>query len=208
MPSRKRFITFIAVIQAILFLADSFLYETWTFSAEGADVLSGLGFRSAVGFLSVSFVAASILAFRYTNAAVRAFYRASAVWMGLLSFLLFGAVAAWMIFGIGTLAGLHLNFHRIVEILAVIALVLGIGGVFNASWTRITRETVQLVNLPAEWRGRRAALISTCISDRCATAVSCEGWSPRFWNKNRTRYSLPGTYLMALPLMRTTQQSP
>jgi predicted MPP superfamily phosphohydrolase len=160
MPSRKRFITFIAVIQAILFLAHSFLYETWTFSAEGADVLSGLGFRSAVGFLSVSFVAASILAFRYTNAAVRAFYRASAVWMGLLSFLLFGAVAAWMIFGIGTLAGLHLNFHRIVEILAVIALVLGIGGVFNASWTRITRETVQLVNLPAEWRGRRAALIS------------------------------------------------
>ncbi len=160
MPSRKRFITLVAVIQAILFLAHFFLYETWTFSASGSNVLSGLAFKLTIGFLSVSFVAASILSFRYTNAAVRAFYRASAVWMGLLSFFLFGAVAAWAIFGIGTLAGLPSSFHRIVEVLSGIALVLGIGGVFNASWTRITRATVQLANLPAEWRGRRAALIS------------------------------------------------
>lgn len=160
MPSRKRFITFVAVIQAILFLAHFFLYETWTFSAESPNILSSLGFKLLVGVLSVSFVAASILAMRYTNAIVRAFYRASAVWMGLLSFLLFGAIAAWTIFGIGTLAGFTLNFHRIVEILSGIALVLGIGSVFNANWTRITRATVQLVNLPSEWRGRRAALIS------------------------------------------------
>lgn len=84
----------------------------------------------------------------------------AAIWMGLLSFLLIGAVAAWTIFGIGMLAGLQLNFYRIVEILSGIALVLGIAGVFNASWTRITRATVQLVNLPAGWRGRRAALVS------------------------------------------------
>jgi len=160
MPSRKRFITFVAVIQAILFLAHFFLYETWTFSAEGATFLSSLGFKLAVGVLSVSFVAASMLVFRHTNAAVRAFYRASAIWMGLLSFLLFAAVAAWVIFGAGTIAGIQLNFHRMVEILSGMALVLGIGAVFNASWTRITRATVQLANLPAGWRGRKAALIS------------------------------------------------
>jgi len=160
MPSRKRFIILVAVIQAILFLAHFFLYKTWAFSAEGSSVLSDLGFKLAVAVLSVSFVTASILAMRYTNAAVRAFYRASAVWMGLLSFLLFAAIAAWIIFGIGTLAGLELNFHSIVGILSGIAIVLGVGAVFNASWTRITRATVQLANLPAEWRGRRAALIS------------------------------------------------
>lgn len=160
MPSRKRFITFVAVIQAILFLAHFFLYKTWTFSTGGSSVLSSLGFKLVVAVLSVSFVAASILAMKYTNAAVRAFYRASAVWMGLLSFLLFGAIAAWVIFGTGAAAGLQLNFHRLVEILSGIALVLGIGGVLNASWTRITRTTVQLANLPAGWRGRKAALIS------------------------------------------------
>ena len=36
----------------------------------------------------------------------------------------------------------------------------GLYGVFNASWTRITRTTVKLANLPEAWRGRRAALIS------------------------------------------------
>jgi predicted MPP superfamily phosphohydrolase len=80
--------------------------------------------------------------------------------MGLLSFLLLGAIAAWILFGVCTLAGLPLNFYRTVEILSGIALVLGMGGVLNASWTRITRATVTLSNLPAGWRGRRAALIS------------------------------------------------
>jgi hypothetical protein len=113
-----------------------------------------------VVLLSVSFVGASLLAFRFTNAAVRGLYKAAAVWLGLASFLLFGAVASWIIFAIGTIAGLHLNFHHVLEILSGVALVLGVGGVFNSGWTRITRTTVQLANLPAEWRGRKAALIS------------------------------------------------
>jgi hypothetical protein len=58
------------------------------------------------------------------------------------------------------LAGLDVNFHRTVELLFGAAAVAGLYGVFNASWTRITRTTVRLVNLPAAWRGRTAALIS------------------------------------------------
>src|SRR6201987_2825304 len=46
------------------------------------------------------------------------------------------------------------------ELLFGAAAVTGLYGVFNASWTRITRTTVRLANLPAAWRGRRAALIS------------------------------------------------
>src|SRR5271165_1107189 len=156
----SRLIPFIVIIQTILFLAHFFLYETWTFVPEGGRALSSLGLRLAVGVLSVSFVAASLLAFRYHNAAVRAFYRLSAVWAGLGSFLLFAAIAAWMVFGIGHLAGIAVNFHRLVEILFAVALVAGTYGVFNASWTRITKISVQLANLPAAWQGRTAALIS------------------------------------------------
>ncbi len=36
----------------------------------------------------------------------------------------------------------------------------GTYGLFNANWTRITRTTVRLSNLPEAWRGRTAALIS------------------------------------------------
>ena len=155
----SRLIPFIAIIQTILFLAHFFLYETWTFLRDGGRG-SSLGLKLVVCALSVSFVAASLLAFRYHGAAVRVFYRLAAVWAGLLSFLLFAAIAAWMVFGIGHLLGMAVNFHRLVEILFAIAVVAGTYGVFNASWTRITKISVQLANLPAAWQGRTAALIS------------------------------------------------
>jgi predicted MPP superfamily phosphohydrolase len=110
--------------------------------------------------LSVSFVAASLLAYRYTNAPLRAFYRAAAVWMGMLTFLFFAAVFSWVLFGVTRWAGHDVNFHRTVELLFAAAAVAGFCGVINASWTRITRTTVRLANLPAAWRGRTAALIS------------------------------------------------
>ncbi len=158
--SRKRLVRFVALIQSILILAHLFLYETWTFSPKGPGASGALGGKFALGLMSVSFIAASLLAFRYANAAVRALYTASAIWLGLLNFLLFAAVGSWIVFGIGRLAGLDLNFHRILEILSGIAIVFGSYGVVNASWTRITRATVRLPNLPRAWRGRKAALIS------------------------------------------------
>jgi predicted MPP superfamily phosphohydrolase len=157
----RRLIVFITVIQAVLFLTHFFLYETWTFSSAGGPAPEpALWAKLALGILSVSFVAASLLAFRFTNAAVRVFYKAAAVWVGLVSFLFLAAIASWIIFGVAGLAGLNVNFHRMVELLFAAAAAAGIYGVFNASWTRITRTTVRLANLPEAWRGRKAALIS------------------------------------------------
>jgi uncharacterized protein len=157
---RKGLIGVIAVIQSVLCLTHVLLYETWTFSPAGRDTHGALWIKLVLGFLSVSFVVASLLAFRYTNAAVRAFYRVVAVWMGLVSFLFLAAISSWIIFGVARLAGLDVNFHRTVELLFGAAVGAGLYGVFNASWTRITRTTVRLANLPGAWRGRRAALIS------------------------------------------------
>ena len=160
MRIRKGLIGFIAVIQSVLFLTHYLLYETWAVSPAGSETTGAFWIKLVLGTLSVSFVAASLLAFRYTNAALRAFYRASAVWMGLVSFLSLAAVSSWIIFGVARLAGLDMNFHRTVEWLFGAAAMAGLYGVFNASWTRITRTTVRLANLPAAWHGRRAALIS------------------------------------------------
>jgi uncharacterized protein len=160
MQVQKRLIVFIAIIQSVLFLTHFLLYETWTFSPAPGHAHGGLWLELLLGILSVSFVAASLLAFRYTNAALRVFYRAAAVWLGLLTFFVFAAVSSWIIFAIFRLAGFPLNFHRIVQVLFAAAFVTGLYGVLNAGWTRITRTTVRLANLPAAWRGRTAALIS------------------------------------------------
>src|SRR5713101_1911177 len=107
---RKRLIGFIAMIQSVLFLTHFLLYETWTFSPAGSDTHGALWIKLVFGFLSVSFIAASLLAFRYTNAALRAFYRAAAVWLGLLTFLVLAAASSWIVFGVARLLGLDVNF--------------------------------------------------------------------------------------------------
>jgi hypothetical protein len=155
----RRLIRFIAIVQTVLFLTHFLLYKTWAFSSAETPE-AALWIKLALGILSVSFVAASLLAYRYTNPAVRVFYKAAAVWVGLVSFLFLAAVASWIIFGVARLGGLNVNFHRMVELLFGAAAAVGVYGVFNASWTRITRTTVRLANLPEAWRGRKAALIS------------------------------------------------
>ncbi|HTS10048.1 MAG TPA: metallophosphoesterase [Candidatus Eisenbacteria bacterium] len=156
MRLRKRIIRFILIVQSVLLLTHYFLYQTWTFHAPAQN----LWLPIVIALLSVSFVAASLLAFSYTGAPVRAFYKAAAIWMGLLSFLFLAAVLAWIFLAIASAFAIPFSFHRLVQWLFAAAMVLGIYGVFNASWTRITRARVKLENLPDAWRGRKAAVVS------------------------------------------------
>ena len=160
MRNRGRLIRFIVTVQFILFLAHWLLYKTWTFSVGGGHAYGPIGLKFVLSFLSITFVSASLLAFNFTNVAVRIYYRVAAVWAGLLSFLFAAAVCVWAAFAVASGIGAHLNFHPVVQILFGFALLAGLSGLLNASLTRITRTTVRLANLPAAWRGRRAALIS------------------------------------------------
>jgi len=160
MKIRPGLVGFIALVQAVLCLAHLALYQTWTFSVSANYVAGPLWLKIALAMLSVSFVVASLLAWRFAGTVVRAIYKVAAVWLGLLSFLLVAAVLSWIALGLTGLAGLHRNFHLIVEVLFAAAVATSIYGVFNASWMRITRTTVRLANLPESWRGRKAALIS------------------------------------------------
>ncbi len=184
MRVRKRLIGFIAIIQFVLWLTHFFLYETWTFSPEASATHEAPWIKLFLGFLSVSFVAASLLAFRYTNAPLRAFYKVAAVWVGLLTFLFPAAVSSWIIFGVARLAGLDVNFHRTVELLFGAAVVAGLYGVFNASWTRITRTTVRLANSAGSMARAKSGADQRSASGACAkrqfsAAHGCEDFEGR-----------------------------
>src|ERR1700691_67856 len=146
MRVQKGLIGLIVILQAVLFLSHFLVYETWI-SPAGSDNHGTLWIKLVLGFLSVSFVPASLLAFRYTNAAVRAFYRIAAVWLGFLTFLFFATVFSWISFGVARLGGLDVSFHRIVEWLFGAAVLAGLYGVFKARWTRITRKKVRPAKL-------------------------------------------------------------
>jgi len=154
---RSRIVVFIAVIQTVLFAAHWFLYQTWTFF-WGTPSASGLKITLAI--LSVSFVLASLLAWRSYHRIVRFLYTVSAVWLGTLSFCFLAACACWATYGGALLFGLHPNRRGLVVTFLTAALALSLFGMVNAAWTRVRRVSVTLPNLPESWRGRVAALVT------------------------------------------------
>jgi predicted MPP superfamily phosphohydrolase len=158
--ARARIPTFIAVVQAILLLTHLFLYLTWVFFWGAPDNSGARGLQITLAFLSVSFVAASILARLYFNLAVRAFYIFAAVWLGFVNFFFLAACACWIIYGVPLLFGVRLDRHSLAAVCFGLSLIAGISAIVNAQWTRVVRVSVKLPNLPAAWRGRTAAVVS------------------------------------------------
>jgi uncharacterized protein len=157
---RSRFVVFVAVFQTVLILGHIFLYQTWNYFWQAPDPPGIPPLALALAFLSVSFVAATLLAFRFNNLLLRWFYTISAVWIGALSFLFFAACFTWIIYGAARLGGIHPDQRTLVAVMLGIAILLSVAALANAEWTRTKRITVRLPNLPLSWRGRKAALIS------------------------------------------------
>ena len=151
---------FVAVIQIFLFAVHIALYATWSFFWGAGDASRAAELQIALAVLSVSFVAASLLAHRYFNPLVRAIYTLAALWLGLVNFFFLAAVACWIVYGVPFLFGVPLNKHWVAAVCFGLGLLAGIWAIVNASWTRVVRVSVKLPNLPGAWRGRTAALVS------------------------------------------------
>ena len=157
---RSRIAVFVAIIQIVLFLGHWFLYETLTAFFPTPGGRPRVWLEVALALLSISFVVASLLAWRSFNVVVRVFYSIAAVWMGILNFCFLAACSCWALWGAARLAGVNPDLRLLATIVFGIALALSLYGIINAAWTRVTRITVKLPNLPASWRGRIGALVS------------------------------------------------
>jgi uncharacterized protein len=158
---RKRIVIFLTIVQSILFLGHWFVYETWmAFESAEATRHGILPLACALAALSVTFLTASLLARRYANRLVRAYYTAAAVWLGFFSFAFFAAVGAWILRGISALLGLGWQPHRIALLMFAFAVCASVYGLLNSARMRVRRVSVKLPNLPATWHGRVAALVT------------------------------------------------
>ena len=151
---------FVAVVQTVLLAAHFFVFESWVYfwSPGASSALSAA--KYAVILLAVSFVAASLLSFKFWNGFTRGFYRASAIWLGFFNFLFLGALGTWLTALVEKIAGGHWNGRIMVAAWFAAAAVAAAWGMINASMTRVSRIQVRLPNLPASWQGRTAAMIS------------------------------------------------
>lgn len=157
--TRSAITGFVIAVQSVLFLAHWFVYWTWT-AFQATDPVAATTLKAALAVLSSAFVASTLLAFRYYNAAVRTFYRIAATWLGFFNFFFWAAGLSWLILGAARLSGSQLSRPIIAEVIFGAAALVGIYGIVNAKWVRVRNVTVKLPNLPRSWRGRTAALIS------------------------------------------------
>jgi uncharacterized protein len=157
---RSRIVVFIVIIQSLLFLAHLVVYRALVAFWLPPNFESVTALRVTFCALSISFVTASVVGFRYSNVFVRVFYTLAATWLGTLSFCFYAACSCWIVYAAANLAGVHLERRPLAEILFGLAILASIYGIANAARTRVTRIAVQLPSLPESWRGRVAALVS------------------------------------------------
>ena len=155
---RTRLVIFISIVQAILFLGHGFVYATCAFFWGGWA--ASWQMKLAFGLLSISFVAASLRGWYSFHPLVRAFYAAAATWLGLFSFFFVASMVSWIIYVLSAVAGWGWQRPVIADAAFAMAIAATLYGIVNAAWLRVTRVTVALDNLPPQWRGRKAALVS------------------------------------------------
>ena len=134
---KTRIVVSIALIQSILMLAHWFVYETWIafWGAPGGNRLTVL--RAVLVLLSISFLAAALLAHRYFNGPVRFFYRVASIWLGTFNFLFVAACLSWMANPLTRLAGLPVTRPGIAGTFFGLAIVASLYGIVNAAAIRV-----------------------------------------------------------------------
>lgn len=153
----------ISLIQIILLLAHLFLFHTWISFWPGLGAASQSGLRAALIVLAFSFVAASLLSFRFSNRAIEIFYTLASIWLGFANYFFLGACLIWPVwYTVRAIAPAQAAAARpiIGAGFFLLALTITIYGLVNARIIRVRRIALQLPNLPASWRGRRAVLMS------------------------------------------------
>ncbi len=157
---RSRIATAIVVIQSILLLVHLFIYQTWIALTGTPRQPWLLILQIAFAILSVSFLSSSLLAHRFFNRSIRAFYRIASIWLGFVNFAFAAAGLAWIAVALTIILNLPFGQSEIAFFFFGLALFATLYGMANAATLRINRITVKLPGLPASWRGRVAALVT------------------------------------------------
>ena len=153
----------VTAVQLFLALTHGFIYWTWISFWNPLPELALLLLRVGLTVLAFSFAATTLASFRSTSRIVAWFYTVAATWLGFLNFLFWAACASWIVWLVMRLAApsaavqLRADLCCIFTAAAVLA---GLWGLVNARWIRVRRVMVRLEHLPAQWRGRKALLIS------------------------------------------------
>ncbi|MDE2021789.1 MAG: metallophosphoesterase [Patescibacteria group bacterium] len=155
MPRVLTLALFLGTFAAFLYLANLVVFFALAamLGITSARELTALGYSLTI--LSGSFIAASIWGSYQYNWFTRHFYRSSAVWIGLFTYLFFASVAYGLVVGVTGSTDSWLGIFLI-----AVALAVSIYGFLHMRKIFVKEVHVTLPNLPQAWKGRRAVWVS------------------------------------------------
>ncbi len=155
--SMRRALTFsffLLVTTAILLLATAVVVSGLVLAFDIAGVFWPLGLWVGAIFLTLSFIAATVLGNSYYNFFTRGYYLVSALWAGSLLYFFIAAVVY------GALVAVSQSLVALGPILFLAAAAANLYGIVHARTIVVTKVEVALPNLPPEWHGKTAVWIS------------------------------------------------
>jgi predicted MPP superfamily phosphohydrolase len=176
---RRRILYFVTVVSTVFSSVTWFVCATWD-HFWGRPALAG--WRIVPCVLSAAFIVSLLAGMRFSSPLLRLTYTISAVWVGLMNFCLFAALACWCASAAAKVLGWGLDRQVIGAVFYGLALLAGGYGLVNAAWLRVTRVTVPLPHLPPAWHGREVVL----MSDLHLGNVRGAGFTRRVVNKVRS----------------------
>jgi len=175
----RRLLPFLMVVATILFSGTWLVGATWEYFWGRPTPTA---WRIVPFVLSAAFILSMLAGMRFSGFVLRLTYRVSAVWMALLNFCLFAAIACFIVSAASNVFGLGLD-RQVIGVAFYGLAVLACGyGLLNAAWLRVTRVTVPLPHLPPAWQGREVVL----MSDLHLGNVRGAGFTRRVVNKVRS----------------------
>lgn len=152
-------IFFISIVSFILALVHFVIFKV----AVSIFSLSGAG-KLVIGIiltiLCLSFILASILSSYFDNSFSRIFYKASAIWLGLATYLFLASCFYVLLTQIFKLFSIGTSMEWLGILFFVLAIITSVYGVIHARSLVIKNIDVTLPNLPTSWQGKRAVWIS------------------------------------------------
>ncbi len=150
----RGFYYFLILVEVLISLGHFALYASIKAFFPGLGV-SSTTLLITLLILSVSFLAMTIITFKYDSWLLRVLNIIAAVWLPTFFYLLMASVAAIAIIGVWPGAIVIAP-----KVLFAIALGLIFYGIVNARITRVIVKSVKLPNLPQSWKGKAAVLVT------------------------------------------------
>ncbi len=152
---KSRIAIFVAVIQVILFTAYFFVYKIFSLVFSISSEPSVMWTRVVFFILSISFMSATLFAYKFYGPLGRLVYRAAAVILGTLYWLIFASFLSAGLYILGLSKAPVLS-----QILMFSALAISIYGIINSHSTRVTLVNIKIPNLPEAWTGKKAVMLA------------------------------------------------